>query len=269
MSGGLQLRIGRNQAGRDLFLDLGRPGHAIFSGATRSGKSTLVYGLLAQCRGLPVQVAGIDPSGVLLNALGAEGLGGDSLRVLTLSDPERVKSVCAELIAEMDKRINNLLQLRRDKFNPQDFSPDFPLLIFLLEEYPGTLAALQAIDQASGAKPVERIETKVRATVQRWALESAKVGGRLWVIAQRSDASLLTGVLRSQLTQKFSFAQDPDGLRMLHPNISDEQITAVSDFQPGMGYLEIAGQQPLTRFRADYCSYEQLANFFAPSPRAG
>ena len=268
MSADLQLRVGRDQAGRDLFLDLGRPGHAIFSGATRSGKSTLVYGLLAQCRGLPVQVAGLDPSGVLLNALGAEGLGGDSLRVLTLAEPERVKSVCAELIAEMDRRINNLLLLRRDKFNPQDFSADFPLLIFLLEEFPGTLAALQAIDQASGAKPAERIEIKVRATVQRWALESAKVGGRLWVISQRADASLLTGVLRSQLTQKFSFAQDCDGLRMLHPNISDDQINAVSDFQPGMGYIEITGQQPLTRFRADYCSYDQLANFFDPSPRA-
>lgn len=256
------LTLGRSIAGTDITLDPFETGHALFTGRTRAGKSSLVYAMLAQLKGLPVQLCGIDPTGILFNAIGG-GLGGDSYRVMTLADPDRVRMVMSELLAEMDKRIKDLLAAGRDKLTANDFSPEFPLLLVIFEEYPGTLAALQAIDQASGAKVAERIETKVRAAVQRLALEGAKVGIRLWMISQRADASLLTGVLRSQLTQRFSFAQDADGLRMLHEGITPEEIALADRFLPGQAFAEIAGQLPLTRFRADFIDYEGLAQIYA------
>lgn len=203
------LTLGRTPGGVDVIIDPTEAAHTLFTGQTRSGKSVQVYGALAQLPRSGVQVCGIDPTGILFNAIGDQ-LGGDALRALTLADPERVEHVMRELVAEMDRRIRVLLAQRLDKFT--NFTSDLPLLVVVMEEYPGTLAALQAIDAASGARPVDRLETKVRAAVQRIALEGAKVGVRLWLVAQRADASLLTGVLRSQLTQRFSFRQDPDGL---------------------------------------------------------
>lgn len=261
--------LGRTPGGVDVVIDPAEPAHTLFTGQTRSGKSVQIYGALAQIPRAGVQVCGIDPTGILFNALGNE-LGGDTLRVLTLADPERVEHVMRELVSEMDYRIRDLLFQRLDKFT--NFTAELPLLVVVMEEYPGTLAALQAIDAASGARPVDRLETKVRAAVQRLALEGAKVGVRLWLVAQRADASLLTGVLRSQLTQRFSFRQDPDGLRMLHETITTEQIDRAQSFPVGRAYAEIAGDSAPVEYQADYIDYSTLAELFTQqdkSSRAG
>lgn len=255
----LRIRLGRTKTGGDVTLPLSSSGHLLLTGRTRTGKSTQLYGMLAQLRGQPVRVCGIDPSGIVFNALGNE-LGGDGWRAATLRDPTRVERVMADVVAEMDRRIDMLLHERRDKFS--SFSSDMPLLIVVFEEFPGTLAALAAIDQANGAKTSSRIELHVRAAVQRLALEGSKVGVKLWVVAQRADAQILTGVLRSQLTTRLSFNQDADGLRMLHEEITPDQIQAAQRFEPGQAYAEIAGVLPLTYYRADYIGYDELVDLF-------
>lgn len=249
--------LGRTPTGADVELDPFAAAHTLVTGRTRSGKSVQVYGMLAQLRGLPVQLCGIDPTGILFNAVG-QNLGGDTWRVSTLRDPDQAAQVMTSLVAEMDDRITRLLLARLDKFDHCDFSPSFPLLVVLLEEWPGTLAALAAADVASGAKAAERVETCIKAAVQRLALEGAKVGVRLWIVAQRADASLLTGVLRSQLTQRLSFAQDDDGLRMLHEGITADDIQAAQRFVPGQAFAEMAGTLPRTTYRADFIDYARL-----------
>ena len=253
------IRLGQTATGQGVFLDPSAPRHTLLTGATRSGKSTQLYGMLAQLKGLPVKVCGIDPSGITLNALG-DALGGNNWRVLTLRDPQKIERVIFEIVEEMDERIDGLLRGRMDKFTRFDSSR--PLLVVVFEEYPGLLAALAALDQASGAKAGNRVELKVRAAVQRLALEGAKVGVRLWMVAQRADASLLTGVLRSQLTQRLSFAQDADGLRMLHESVTPEQVQEAQRFKPGMGYAEFTGDIELTRYRADFIDYGELLSVF-------
>ena len=259
------LVAGRTVTGSNIVFDPAAGGHASITGRTRSGKSSLLYSLLVQLKGKPVKVCGADPSGVLFSALG-EGLGGSDLRALTLRDPQRIETVFNELVELMDARITALLSARRDKFT--DFSASFPLVIVLVEELPGLLAGLEALDKSVGAKTADRVELKVRAALQRLALEGAKVGVRVWLVSQRADANILGGVLRAQLTAKFSFAQDQTGLKMLHEDLTPEQIASATQFLPGQGFAEIAGFLPLTLFRADYCSYAQLADFFASSPRA-
>ena len=254
-----RIRLGRTPTGADISVDLHDAAHSLLTSATRSGKSVQLYGWLAQMPRTGVQVCGIDPTGILFNALG-EQLGGSGLRVLTLADVERVHQVMTSLLDEMDRRIIGLLDQRLDKLT--HFDADTPLLVVVFEEYPGTLAALQAIDAASGAKVSERAETRVRAAVQRLALEGAKVGVRLILVSQRADASLLTGVLRSQLTQRFSFRQDPDGLRMLHETITPEQLDRAQSFPVGRAYAEIAGGPGAVEYQADYLDYAGLVAAF-------
>lgn len=255
------VRIGRTRTGRDICLAPFVSQHTVLTGATRSGKSVCLYTMLSQLPGLPVQVCGVDPSGILFNALG-DALGGQSRRVATLRNPVRVEQVLNGIVHEMDDRIDTLLGLRLDKFDSGDFTEDVPLLIVLLEEFPGMLAAIAADDMANGRKQSERLEPRIRAHVQRLALEGAKVGIRLWIVAQRADAAILTGVLRSQLSQRISFRQDADGLRMLHESITPEQIDAAQRFLPGQGFVEFAGTVPLTPFRSDFITYRELVDRF-------
>lgn len=69
--------LGRDIAGRDITLDPYSAAHILLTGNTRSGKSVQLYGMLAQLKGEPVKVCGIDPSGIVFNALG-ENLGGSA-----------------------------------------------------------------------------------------------------------------------------------------------------------------------------------------------
>lgn len=257
---GQLIRLGRTPSGTDLMFDPFSAQHTLFTGRTRSGKSVSLYGVLAQLKQFSaVQLCGVDPTGVLFNAIG-EGLGGSSLRVMSLREPDQVGEVMNQLLRIMDERIQLLLRAGVDKFD--QFSPEFPLLVILFEEYPGILATLEALDKASGAKVADRLEPRLRASVQRLALEGAKVGIRLVLVSQRADASLLTGVLRSQLTQRISFAQDAEGLRMLHEDITPDQIEAAMRFLPGQAYAELSTLPGLTAFRADLITYAELANHF-------
>lgn len=255
-----RIRLGRGPSGQNIFFDPFIPQHLAVTGRSRFGKSVMVYGMLAQMKGLPARVTGIDPTGILFNSLN-EGLGGSALRVSTLQDPEHAGEVITELVAIMDERIRQLMTAKVDKF--EEFTEDFPLLIVLLEEYAGLMAALQALDVARGVKAADRIETRIRAAIQRLALEGAKVGVRVWAVSQRGDASILSGVLRSQLSQRISFAQDAEGLRMLHESITSEQIEQASQFLPGQAFAELPGQYPgLVAFRADLMTYSQLVDHF-------
>jgi DNA segregation ATPase FtsK/SpoIIIE-like protein len=233
-------------------------GHTLLTGRTRSGKSVQVYTMFCQLKELSVRIVGIDPTGILFNCLG--DFPGYDQRVLTLKEPEKAKSVMASIVAEMDERICLLLSKKLDKFT--EFSSEFPAIICVLEEYPGTLAALRSIDEANGNKGNARIETQIRANIQRIALEGAKCGIFLWIIAQRADSSLLTGVLRSQLVNRLSFAQDPDGLRMLHESITPEQIEMAQYFRPGQAFAELVNHPGLIQYRSDICTYQQLMNIF-------
>lgn len=251
--------MGRSVAGKDVTLDIFAPNHLLITGATRSGKSAQLYAILAQCKGLPVRVCGIDPSGIVFAALG-DALGGDGWRVKTTRSPERCITVLHEIVAEMDRRIDDLLASVQDKI--EDYTDEKPLLLVVFEEYPGLLAALASIDSANSARGKDRAELQLRSAVQRLALEGAKVGVKLVLLAQRADANLLTGVLRAQLTARMSFRQDADGLRMLHEGIEPEQIERMTSFSPGVGYVEIAGSMELTQYRADYIDYTRFAKLY-------
>lgn len=252
----MKIRLGRKVDGSNLDLNLADPSHILLSGRTRSGKSVQLYGMLAQLRDKPVHLAGIDPTGIMFTAVGS-ALGGNKLRASTLRNPDQALFVVNELVRIMDNRIDRLLAERCDKF--EEFTPDFPLVIALFEEYPSMLAAIEGLDKASAAKPADRLETKIRAGIQRLALEGAKVGIRLWIVAQRADASLLSGIMRNQLSTKISFSQDRDGLGMVHKGLNPDQIEQGSRFLPGQAFAEIPGTESApVIYRSDLISYEQL-----------
>lgn len=249
--------LGRVDSGADFTLDLiGDAWHVGLQGTTRSGKSVGTYGLLAgyaaASRQGRVIIGGIDPTALLLSAW--DDHPGREFRAVGLADLEAILAALDTAVVEMERRIAWLLEAGRDKTKPEDFAP----LIFVLEEYPGLIAAVSTADAA--LSPKERRLPRVKNAVQRLVQEGAKAGMRVVLIAQRFDASIIGGSERSNLGTRISCRLDNrDAVTMLHPDADPETVERIRGFAPGYAYVECPGEFPrVIRFDAvDYQQYRE------------
>lgn len=252
MRAGLPIRLGRVEDGTDLVLDLTSPWHLAIQGMSRSGKSTVMYDLLAVLAPVrAVTVAGVDPTGILLYPWRDHPNSG--WRSIGTRDMQAACEVLDELVAEMDRRITVLLDRALDKFDT--FSDSLALVLVVLEEYPGILSAAEVQDQAEGRKPSDRLAPRIQRSTRRLIQEGAKVGFRVLLIAQRMDASIIGGAERSNLGTRITMRVDnADAIRMLHPNVGADYLASVPRMSPGVGLIEVPGV-PIRLFKADLLEY--------------
>lgn len=233
------LLLARDEDAQDVTADPAELPHLVVQGQTGSGKSTWLYALLGQLAHRPdVLIAGVDPSGLLLRPFAGTRHAG--WQVCGLADPARILAVLDALVAEMDRRIAEM-PARADAVTT---SGTLPLLVVVLEEYPGLLRALDAVDKDAGKR--------VRAAVARLLAESRKAGFRLVLVAQRAEASIIGGAERANAAGRLSFSVDnADSVRLLHPDapplLVAEHITAA----PGVALLTWPGR-PLRRVRGPW-----------------
>lgn len=239
----IPIGVGRTQHGREVVIDLvADAAHVIYQGKTRSGKSQATYNFLAQCAANPcVRVVGSDPTSVLLAPFVHREHGEKRIHLGTDNQSGTVE-VLRWVKAESDRRIEAMWDRRIDKY--EQFSPAFPMIVCVLEEFPGIIEAAQDEDAAEARKPVDRIGPRVQSLVRQIAAQSAKAGIRLLLLAQRAEANIVGGAARSNFAVKMSLRLDePESLRMLHPTASPEDCAAVENFPPGVGYFEQPGQR--------------------------
>lgn len=229
-----QVSIGHSVDRGPISVDLIAEAHCLITGQTRSGKSVFTYSLLSQLALMPhVRVVGIDFSGILLRPF-AQRIpdpqvlnGGD--------DVERAVAMMAWLKAEMDRRNRLLSQTAMDKW--ADFSPGFPLIVCVLEEYPGTVARIKAGD--AGRKAADRLLPRWQALVSSLMAESAKAGIRLVMIAQRPDAEIVGGAARENMPVRIAFKQSSgEAYRMQYPDIDPQEVERAKSQPPGVGLFE-------------------------------
>lgn len=244
--------VGRTDRGGDLVLDLADAWHIAIQGQTRSGKSVLTYTMLSQLAYYPhVQIAGIDPTGILFAPL--VNAPAKHLRASGAKDPANFKTVLQALVDEMDNRIESMLAEGTDKLT--HFSPKNPLTVVVLEEFPGIMRAAKAHDMASGAKVSERIEPAISLAVGRLVSEGAKAGIRVVVLAQRLSAAVMDTDSRSQFGTRMSLRLDnSDAVKMLHESVDPQLLTAWPRFAPGVGVCDLTGDRCM--FKADFIDYE-------------
>lgn len=251
--------LGRGEDGADVVVDPADAWHMAMQGATRSGKSALSYTLLGALAGRPeILVCGVDPSGILLSPW-KDGRGGAWVAPGT-ADMTRASDALGGVVAEMDRRISALVAAGRDKV--EAFDAGCPLLLVVLEEYPGTLSAARAQDDAEGRTGADRIAARIERDVGRLVKESAKVGVRLLVLAQRMSARAVDTDDRSNFGVRVTLRVDNgDAVGMLHDGpAARAYVEAARQFPPGMGLVEGPGR-PLQRWRADltdYATYRRL-----------
>lgn len=256
--------LGRTESGNNLVIDFAAAWHTAIQGQTRSGKSVLSYVALSQLAAMPhVVLAGCDPTGILLNPW--KHAPHPEWRALGAADMAEHKNVLNRLIAEMDRRIGLLLESNRDKL--EDFTPEMPLIVCVLEEFPGIMGAARGADAASGAKAADRIEPAISVAVGRLVREAAKVGIRVILLAQRMSSQAVDTDSRSQFGCRISMRLDnADAVKMLHDSVEPDLLAQFSKFPPGVGLYELPGVRE--RFRADVIDYagyvDRVTRYRAP-----
>ncbi len=256
------LTFGQLESGRHLRRSLVESTHLVVQGTTGSGKSVFTYNLLGQLAGTPdVAVVGSDPSGLLLQPWAAHdtgawlALGTDSLEMHAL--------VLERLVATMDQRIAEL-PAGMDKV---EISTDTPLILGVLEEFPGLLRAAQHHDDALSTRDKARkLVPRIKSSYGRLLAEGRKAGIRLLIIAQRADADILGGYERGQTRLRFSFSVDtPDAVKMLHPASATELLEDHTVADPGIALVTAPGIK-VDRMKApddypfsDYCTHVDRA----------
>lgn len=222
-----------------LYVEPAELQHMIVQGSTRSGKSTWTYGLLGQLAHRPdVRIAGVDPSGITLRPFTGPGV------VCGLADLDRVESVLAELVADMDARLSAMPPDR----DVLPFGEAHPLVLVVLEEWPGTLRALDAADAKQGKR--------VRALVARLLAESHKVGFRVLLLVQRAEATIVGAAERAQCGGRLSFRVDSaEAVKLLHSGAED-LVADHAAAEPGIALVSWPGLA-LDRLRAPMLSYAE------------
>lgn len=242
--------IGRDNLSQRFIFDFLTAMHTIVAGATRSGKSVFSYLVLMYAALDPrVKVMGVDPSGILLAPHRSEG---DHMGIhLGTDNPEHMVEVAERAVRIMDQRIAMLMERGHDKVPDAAFGPEFPILLFVLEEYAGTLDTLKLADQSR--RPADKLYPRMVGAVGRLLREGAKAGVRVLTILQKPEAATLHD--RAQYSRRVSFRLDNrDAVAMLMESADPETTKWLMNVPPGMGLLHEAGE-PMRRFRADRIEY--------------
>lgn len=242
--------IGRTCDG-DLTVDLRRGSHLAIQGGTGSGKSALSYGLLSSLADRPEMViAGVDPSRLLLGPW-TKRTDARHEWLCATSDPEAAVNVLRSLVAEMDRRLDYLVDAGIDEIQP---TPGHPLIVVVMEEFAGLVRATKEYDKT--VKPAERIAGDIERLMGRLVAESRKVGMRVMAITQRFDADLMGGGARSQFSTRITLkVESSDDVKMLHPGATTDDVEDAVQFPAGRGLVQIGGE--LMRAQMDLTTYEQ------------
>jgi S-DNA-T family DNA segregation ATPase FtsK/SpoIIIE len=239
------LTLGMDESALPVFLELGSAAHLIVQGTTGSGKSVGLYSLLGQLAEAPdVRVTGSDPTGLLLRPWAGRWSDAPA-PVLGTGDPMAHLLMLESLVREMDKRVAAISPGR----DSVDLGADLPVIVCVLEEYPGLLRVVDGIDPKLGKS--------VRTLVGRLLAEARKAGIRLVIVAQRADAGIIGGYERAQASHRISYRVDSmDAVRMLHPDALSEDAAQHASAPPGVALASVPGQS-LLRLRSPRLDYAQ------------
>lgn len=231
--------VGRTESGEDAFIDFEDASHVAIQGMTRSGKSALLYGVLAGLAGAPaVRIGGVDGNRVTLAPWAGVNPGWVSGGV----DSDSAIAVLERYTGLLDERLSALLPERTDKL--ETFTEDRPLEVVVLEEFTGVLTAADS-----------KAKARIRGLVGRLVREGAKVGIRVVLVAQRMDAEIVGGDIRGQFGTRITMRVDSvDAVRMLHADFASRvDMERLAAFSKGRAIFEVHGA--VTEMQADYTTY--------------
>jgi S-DNA-T family DNA segregation ATPase FtsK/SpoIIIE len=190
----LQVALGKDITGRPVFGDLGKMPHLLVAGATGSGKSVCLNGIIASLlvTATPdqVQMLFIDPKRVELTVYN----GIPHLIKDVITDARLAAGALYEMTREMDSRYERFAKAgvrKIEEYNAKYPDEKLPFIVIVIDE----LADLMMIAPA-----------KVETTICRLAQLARATGIHLAVATQRPSVDVITGIIKANIPSRIAFA---------------------------------------------------------------
>jgi DNA segregation ATPase FtsK/SpoIIIE-like protein len=190
----LHMALGKDITGRPVFGDLGKMPHLLVAGATGSGKSVCLNGIIASLlvSATPdqVQMLFIDPKRVELTVYN----GIPHLIKDVITDPRLAAGALFEMTREMDSRYERFAKAgvrKIEEYNAKFPEEKLPFIVIVIDE----LADLMLIAPA-----------KVEITICRLAQLARATGIHLIVATQRPSVDVITGIIKANIPSRIAFA---------------------------------------------------------------
>jgi S-DNA-T family DNA segregation ATPase FtsK/SpoIIIE len=189
--------LGKDISGTAVWTDLARMPHILIAGTTGSGKSgcinTILTSVLLRATPDEVRMILIDPKRIELSHY--ESI--PHLLAPVVSSPKEATAVLANVIAEMERRYEQLSKVRArnlpeaNRAYRERGEPQLPYLLVVIDE----LADLMMISPQAVEDAIIRLAQKSRA-----------VGIHLVLATQRPSVDVITGMIKANVPSRIAFA---------------------------------------------------------------
>lgn len=191
--GKLTVVLGRDISGEPIVADLTRMPHLLVAGATGSGKSVCINGLimsiLFKAKPEEVKLMMIDPKMVELNVYN----GIPHLLAPVVTDPKRASVALKKVVAEMERRYNLFAKTGSrniEMYNANTTDAPLPYIVVIVDE----LADLMMVAPGEVEDAICRLAQMARAS-----------GIHLIIATQRPSVDVITGVIKANIPSRIAF----------------------------------------------------------------
>ena len=199
----LLVALGRNISGEAVVTELNKMPHLLIAGATGSGKSVCVNGIittiLMRAKPHEVKMMMIDPKKVELNVYN----GIPHLLAPVVTDPKKAARALQKVVAEMERRYelfsesgtrniegyNEYIQKYNEASDEEQ--PHLPYIVVLVDE----LADLMMVASSDVEDAITRLAQMARAA-----------GIHLIIATQRPSVDVITGVIKANIPSRIAFS---------------------------------------------------------------
>ncbi|MGN7470168.1 DNA translocase FtsK [Brevibacillus sp. SAFN-007a] len=192
-AGKLTVALGRDISGQPIVADLTKMPHLLVAGATGSGKSVCINGLimsiLFKAKPDEVKLMMVDPKMVELNVYN----GIPHLLAPVVTDPKRASVALKKVVAEMERRYNLFAKTGSrniEMYNAQGQGTPLPYIVVIVDE----LADLMMVAPGEVEDAICRLAQMARAS-----------GIHLIIATQRPSVDVITGVIKANIPSRIAF----------------------------------------------------------------
>lgn len=249
----LEVPVGRNIAGNIQIADLSKMPHLLIAGATGSGKSVGINGIicsiLLKAKPNEVKLMMIDPKMVELNIYN----GIPHLLTPVVTNPKKAAQALNKVVQEMERRYElfagsgtrnmasyNEYVHEKNKAGEEGLNP-LPYIVVIVDE----LADLMMVASNEVENAITRLAQMARAA-----------GIHMILATQRPSVDVITGVVKANIPSRMAFAvsSGTDSRTILDSN-GAEKLLGKGD----MLYLPMGANKP-TRVQGAFISDEEVSN---------
>lgn len=260
----LAIGLGRDISGEPIIADLSRMPHLLVAGATGSGKSVCINGiitsLLMKAKPHEVKLMMIDPKMVELNVYN----GIPHLLIPVVTDPKKASQALKKVVDEMERRYelfsstgtrniegyNDIIR-RKSKKKREEVQP-LPYIVVIVDE----LADLMMVAPRDVEEAITRLAQMARAA-----------GIHLIIATQRPSVDVITGVIKANIPSRIAFSVSSQvDSRTILDMAGAEKLLGMGD----MLFLPAGDSKP-TRIQGAFLSdaeVERLVDFSVSQQKA-